>query len=281
MSKFIAAAVLCATSLGAQATELLVPAYFYPSSVDPAANFWPELTAALASGPITAIANLSAESTTVVNPEYAAAIDAFRAAGGRVIGYVDTGYGAIGRATLEADIARYDLYGVNGIFLDDMATGSDLLDSYYKPLYQSIKADHPGYLVIGNPGTGTLEGYLQAADVLVTKETSSANYASATPQSWQALHDASHFANLIYGTATAASMLDQIALARARNAGYVYVTNDVLPNPWDTLPPYLLQELAAAVPEPSVRGYLPLALAFVAVVTIARGRRPGARRRMP
>jgi len=96
MSKFMAAVVLGAASLGAQATERLVPAYFYPSPVDPAANFWPEMTAALASGPITAIANLSGESTTVVNPEYAAAIDGFRAAGGRVIGYVDTGFGAIG-----------------------------------------------------------------------------------------------------------------------------------------------------------------------------------------
>lgn len=26
-------------------------------------------------------------------------------------------------------------------------------------------------------------------------------------------------------------------LAKKRNAGYVYVTNDDLPNPWDTLPP--------------------------------------------
>jgi hypothetical protein len=27
-------------------------------------------------------------------------------------------------------------------------------------------------------------------------------------------------------------------LSALRNAGYLYVTDDVLPNPWDSLPPY-------------------------------------------
>jgi hypothetical protein len=36
-----------------------------------------------------------------------------------------------------------------------------------------------------------------------------------------------------------------ITLSKQRNAGWVYVTNDVLPNPWDTLPadPYWTKEL--------------------------------------
>jgi hypothetical protein len=28
-----------------------------------------------------------------------------------------------------------------------------------------------------------------------------------------------------------------MALSKSRNAGYVYVTDDLLPNPYDTLPP--------------------------------------------
>ena len=39
-----------------------------------------------------------------------------------------------------------------------------------------------------------------------------------------------------------------MALSRQRNAGYVYVTPDDLPNPWDTLPSgsYWTHELSLA-----------------------------------
>ena len=33
-------------------------------------------------------------------------------------------------------------------------------------------------------------------------------------------------------------MTNTVLLAVQRNVGWIFVTHDVLPNPWDTLPPY-------------------------------------------
>jgi len=43
------------------------------------------------------------------------------------------------------------------------------------------------------------------------------------------------FWHLIYATAEA-DLLDAIALSKQRNAGWIYVTDDTLPNPWNSLP---------------------------------------------
>lgn len=40
-------------------------------------------------------------------------------------------------------------------------------------------------------------------------------------------------------------MNNAIELAVKRNAGTIYVTDDVLPNPWDTLPTYWTNKLTA------------------------------------
>ena len=39
-------------------------------------------------------------------------------------------------------------------------------------------------------------------------------------------------------------MLDSAIKAIGNNAGYIYITNDQLPNPWDTLPSYWAQEVS-------------------------------------
>jgi hypothetical protein len=51
---------------------------------------------------------------------------------------------------------------------------------------------------------------------------------------------------VIYATSTTSAMSTAVRLSRARNAGYVYVTPDTLPNPYDTLPTgsYWSSELA-------------------------------------
>ena len=48
-------------------------------------------------------------------------------------------------------------------------------------------------------------------------------------------------------------MLAHVALAADRNVGYLYITNDILTNPWDTLPQYWNAEVSAVsvIPEPS------------------------------
>ena len=47
---------------------------------------------------------------------------------------------------------------------------------------------------------------------------------------------ASTISNLVYATPSEPAMRQVCTSSKAKNAGYVYVTPDVLPNPWDTLP---------------------------------------------
>ena len=78
-------------------------------------------------------------------------------------------------------------------------------------------------------------------DVVVIFEGAAAKYADWSPPAWVSGYPATRFSHLIYDTKTG-SRRQVCAASRARNAGYLYVTNDVLPNPWDTLPPYWSQE---------------------------------------
>ncbi len=238
-------------SFNTHAVNILLPAYFYPSS-DPDQSFWDEMTAAAGQVSITAIMNPDSGPGTSVNYDYTTAVDAFRAAGGKVLGYVHTSYGAHSQAEVLSEVASYaGFYNIDGIFIDEMSNKSVDLE-YYQSLYSSIKLSNPGYRIFGNPGTNTLESYLTAADVLVTFENQT-RYDAYTPDTWTNNYTADHFAHLLYNVQNEAAMLANVALAADRNVGYLYITNDTLPNPWDTLPHYWNAEVSAvaAVPEPS------------------------------
>ncbi|HOY70748.1 MAG TPA: spherulation-specific family 4 protein [Methylotenera sp.] len=251
-------------SLNASATEILVPAYFYPSS-DPNLSFWDEMTAAASQGvAITAIMNPNSGPSNVINSDYTAAVDTFRAAGGKVIGYVSTQYGARDASAVLADVNAYkNFYQIDGIFLDEMHNIPATLN-YYQTLRNDISTIDTNYKVFGNAGTNTLEAYIGAADVLITFENQT-GFNSYTPDAWTANYSASHFANLLYNVSSAAEMQSAISLAASRNVGYVYVTNDNGANPWDTLPSYWNAEVAAvsAVPEPNNTALLLVGLSLL------------------
>ena len=78
--------------------------------------------------------------------------------------------------------------------------------------------------------------YEDAADTIVTFEGSYSTYTSSyTDLSWDPV-DPHKIWHLIYGASTEADMENAISLSKSRDAGYVYVTDDTLPNPYDTLP---------------------------------------------
>jgi Spherulation-specific family 4 len=264
------------------ATALLVPAYFYPS-FDPAQSYWDELTAAAASGAnITAIMNPANGPGGAFNSDYAAAVTNFRAAGGKVLGYVYTCYGGAqcfaglpptqSTAQVLADAQRYaDWYGVDGIFLDEMSNRlADL--PYYTTVAQGLRSAHAGWQIVGNPGTSTPAAYLAVADTLVTLENGTGSYANAATEPWMLTADPSRQANLFYNVTTADAMRALLTEASARNVGYLYVTDDryivgdpTAPNPWDQLPSYWDAEVAAAraVPEPATATLLLLSGALL------------------
>lgn len=237
------AALLAAPSF---ALDLVVPAYFYPAGKK---NPWPQLATAAEHASVIAILNPGSGPGTVTDPNYTAAIASVRTAGGRVIGYVSTRYAARPINEVTADINKYiAMYAVDGFFLDEMTNDADNAHlAFYQSAYNYIKAINPAYLVMGNPGTNTLEAYasLPVADSFVVFEGSAATYAHYAPAAWQAGYAKRRFVHVVYGS-TKVQMHKDIANASSRGAGGIFVTTDKLPNPYDTLPSYWKDEAAAA-----------------------------------
>jgi hypothetical protein len=52
---------------------------------------------------------------------------------------------------------------------------------------------------------------------------------------WEYKYPADKFWHLIHNTSSS-NLAKAISRAKSRNAGWIYVTPDKMPNPWDTLP---------------------------------------------
>jgi Spherulation-specific family 4 len=245
-------APLPGTMVRADEVVALVPAYFYPSYLG---SPWDDLNTAAARIPIEAIMNPDSGPGPGVNSDYVTAVQNLQAAGGKVIGYVATGYGARAAGDILSDISNYvDWYGVDGIFLDEMGNSDGALD--YVGLYQSIKAlaaDAGIELhVVGNPGEPFSEAFITAADTLVIFEGPYANsdptgasyeaypdqgpYAGLTP--WWQSYSSSQIANIVYAEPTEVDAFKSMVKALRQNAGYIYITDAMLPNPYGVLPTY-------------------------------------------
>ena len=226
------------TATQAAKLEIVVPAYFYPSGGSP----WIKLNAAASKVPITAIMNPGNGPGNSVDSNYVSAVNSLRAAGGHVIGYVYSSYGARAQQQVIADIDKYDTwYNIEGIFVDEMAnTGPASRLDYYRNIYNHVKSIDPNWSVMGNPGTTTIESYLTwpTTDRLMVFENVGTAYPSYTPSSWNFNYDASRFVHLVHTEPSSAQMLTDLSLAMQKHAGSIYITDDVLANPWDTVPTY-------------------------------------------
>jgi hypothetical protein len=87
---------------------------------------------------------------------------------------------------------------------------------------------------------------MSIGDTVVVYEDSYANYASAAIPSWVSKYSANQFYHIIYGASGSTAMSQALSLAEQRNAGYVYITDDTLSNPYDTLPSYFSSETSLA-----------------------------------
>ena len=251
----LAASALLAALLAppASALELLVPAYFYPTTH---ASEWQSLNTVAAHQPLSVVVNPDGGAGTAFDPNYAAAIDALRTAGGKAYGYIGTDWGTRDASAVQAEIDRYlDWYALDGLFVDEVSEYAADLD-YYHALRSYVTAAAPALGLIGNPGTPTVEGYLDIFDTLVIYEDSAAKLSSFTAPAYQSQYDASRFGMLVHG-ADEATMQTLVNGAAAANIGYLYTTDTAFGSRlWQELPSYWdAQTVAAAaltapVPEP-------------------------------
>lgn len=202
--------------------KLIVPAYFYPGVI------WDTLLSS----------KLDAISDVIINPkngsgkfdlEYLRLCTRLRKAGVGIFGYVSTRYGKRPISEIREDIESYAWwYGVWSIFLDEVASGKDML-SFYRGLYDSINGK-----VVLNHGIVPHEDYLDAGDVLVVGEDEPSKLKDKKPI-W--VRDNRAKICQIVVNCPAKDMPFALAKVSA-TARYVYITNDVEPNPYDTLPKY-------------------------------------------
>ena len=242
----VATATATATVSSADQKQL-VPAYFHPGN-----GSWALMCDDMsAHGPgHVAVMNPNSGPGTAVDPHYGEAVAFCQTRGQKVIGYVHTSYGRRTLTAVKADINRYYSFypAIDGIFLDEMSNDR-ATERYYRNLYRYVKSKSARNLVVGNPGAPAATSWqlsVPVADTVIVFEGTGESYAAWTPPTWTAERPATAIAHLVHSAAGGAPVPgEHCEKSQSANAGLVYVTDDVLDNPWDVLPPYWSEMLSA------------------------------------
>ena len=224
--------------------QAAIPAYFYPSYPIAAGSNWDLVTSTLKPGEVLLV-NPSDGSGTTKNSAYAQMIATTANKGLVNMGYVYTEYGTRSLSTVKTEIDNYfNWYGVKSIFLDEASTDVVKL-TYYQDLYNYIKSR--GGQVMINPGTIPAESYVTVADQIIVFEDVYPNYAKVIFPSWIFKYPSTKFVHLVHSTPSE-NLAAAIAKSKQNNAGYIYVTDDVMSNPWDKMPSYWSTEVSLKCP---------------------------------
>lgn len=222
--------------------SIAIPVYQYPTL-----PFWTDINSAGSQVPFVVV-NPASGPGVAVDPNYTNQIATNTTAGQRSIGYVDTNYQARSIASVIADIQQWKaLYpGVTGFMLDRVSTGSaaDLFYSAY--IYNYIKVKYPNDLVVHNFGTYTNPQYEPYGDIFINAEMNYALYDSSWTVPADGFQDNPTYQDRfwhILHTTDSTDFAAALAKTRASNAGWVYITDDVMPNPYDDTPTYWATEL--------------------------------------
>lgn len=250
LSLLITACMLMLTSGSASAAvtnqSLAVPMYEYPTI----GSYWDDITGAGGSSLPFVIVNPGSGPGASVDATYTSEIAENTADGIRSIGYVHSNYQARNYQDVYDDIDDwYQMYpGISGIFID-LVTDGDADDvCYIAGLYNHVKNTHPNDLVILNPGTNISANYEPYGDIFMNAENNFATYQS----SWNVMHpgweDNPAYQNRFWHavhTTDPSDLAAAITLTRNNNAGWVYITDDTMPNPYHVTPTYWNSEISS------------------------------------
>lgn len=204
------------------------------------------------------VANVVNGPDSAVNAGWTDVIPRAAASGKTVLGYVRTGYLGVSFqkfttrlgssqtsdwvAQIQEDVDKwYRLYPghMGGIFFDEgwNDCGADNHNAeLYKFITQETKRKYPGAYTVLNPGAPMPQCFEFSADTLLTAEISYATYTSSIygDVDWVP-KDPRKLWHIVYDVPS-----DKVAsvakLALSRNAGMLHITNDVEPNPYDSVP---------------------------------------------
>lgn len=205
--------------------------------------------------PLVVIINPLNGSGHVKNDNYADGIQKMQSRDISVLGYVYTDYGARNSTDIKNEITNYkNWYNVNGIFFDQMSNvpGNEV---YYADLTNFVKSLGLTFTV-GNAGVDTQPSYIKTVDNIVIYENNtlpSISYLAG----WHKNYDKHNFSIIAFGI----DGLDKSFVDNASNSvGYMYVTNGVLPNPFNSIPPYFTDLMNALDTDPPMTHHLVLTM---------------------
>jgi hypothetical protein len=211
--------------------KLMAPAYFYPPT-----GLWDPL-----------IEQGSALGFIILNPDsgvhtkhdwrYDAPLAKARAAGIRVVGYIQTDYGERPPSAVIDEMERYrEWYGVTSFFLDEADTNPVSIELYRE---MSDHAHAMGGITLFNFGYHPHPAYMEVADYLVTFEDAASVYVDYELPAWIHEFPAHRFIQMVYGV-NEDNIDTVLAKTRESNAGFVWITDDHINtgSPYNTLPTY-------------------------------------------
>ncbi len=219
--------------------SIAVPVYQYPTI----GTFWSDVVAAGGTNVPFAIANDANGHFSSADPNYTAQIASNTAAGIRSVGYVYSNYQARTFQDVYNDINNWHTYypGISGILIDLVKVGTAADLCYISLLTEHIKSLYPNDLVVLNFGTNVSPSYEPYGDIFMNAENYYSNYTSWTPL-YTGFEDnvayQNRFWHSIHTTSSGANYTNALALARANNAGWVYITDDTMPNAYKATPGY-------------------------------------------
>jgi len=226
--------------------QILIPLYIYPD-LGTDDSRWKAIIEAQSKVDITAIINPhNGPLSNTLDPryrDYQKALQALNNAEVKIMGYVPTNYAKRDQHKIQEDINTYiQYYSIDGIFFDEAANTTQHKD-FYSQLTTYIRTKTKLKSVVLNPGTTTAPVYIDTqrsiADTVITFEQAYNHWVSAAdPPAWVYTLETSRFALLVHTAPDINAMKRAIDLGSTRHYGYVYVTNDMGDNPWDTLPSY-------------------------------------------
>ena len=216
---------------GTSPTGVMVGLYFYPLN-----NSWEyliNLKNQFPNVPLVAVINPDNGAGSIKDKFYASQVSKLQSAGITTIGYVYTNYAQRDVNQIFQEIDKYNIwYNVDGIFFDEVANFGQ--ENYYRGVSQYTKAQGVSYTV-GNPGTNIPVSYIGVMDTYIIYENrglpSLTYLANIYPD-----YDKRNFAVTSYGVFN----LRASDISSSSNyVGYLSITDNDLPNPYNTYPSYL------------------------------------------
>jgi len=244
---------LSQTALAAHpSTGVILPLYISPG------NAWHDVVQEKIKHhkvPMLVIINPLNGSGHVKNNNYADGVHKMQSRDISVLGYVYTDYGTRNSTDIKNEITNYkNWYNVNGIFFDQMSNvpGNEI---YYADLTNFVKSLGLTFTV-GNAGVDTKPSYIKTVDNIVIYEKDALPPISSLA-GWHKNYDKNNFSIIAFGI----DGLDKSFVSDASNStGYMYVTNGVLPNPFNSIPPYFGDLMDALDVRPPVPHHLVLTM---------------------